>query len=502
MKGARQLILSGGIGKLIGVLRELLLAAIYGTGAPAAAWRVAQSSTLIPIQFFTADALAAGFLPNHSRLLSQDPRRAYVLYQVVNRFMLAVGVLLTIAVGVGHSVIIGLLAPGLDAPTTHLAASMLFVMTIAVPLYLSANMASYVEMSCGRFHLAARRPSLQSIGLITGTIAAWLLHRPILLAWGFTGAYAYMAAIGLFSVRRLTRDERRGGPVEGFGTREALALFWRSVRPVLLVPIASQGALAVERIVASLVSSSSVAALEYARLVSDTANVLVAAPIGLAVLANFGHMTHDEARPILTSLLERTFVVLIPLSWVLTVGARPITEIVFQRGEFNASSTAVTAEILAGLSLGLWAQVGGYICVKSLNATGRNKDAAISVICGALVWIAADLLLFHWIGAAAIGVGASTGAIVQLGVSAALSDATGWPGQTLVRYVPMSVVAAGLWIIGLFVVPDRLPLQIGMTTLVGVMILATIVADPHLRRQAVALTRAAARPSAEATPAS
>ncbi|MEG3065002.1 hypothetical protein [Acetomicrobium sp.] len=48
------LVLSSGsvIGKLVGFLREILMAALFGTGTHVAAYRVAQTAMLMPTEFF------------------------------------------------------------------------------------------------------------------------------------------------------------------------------------------------------------------------------------------------------------------------------------------------------------------------------------------------------------------------------------------------------------------------------------------------------------------
>src|SRR6266498_5028457 len=62
-----RLVLGGMAGKVLGLLRETLLAALFGAGRVVAANRVALTATFIPVNFFTADALSAGFLPLYVR---------------------------------------------------------------------------------------------------------------------------------------------------------------------------------------------------------------------------------------------------------------------------------------------------------------------------------------------------------------------------------------------------------------------------------------------------
>jgi putative peptidoglycan lipid II flippase len=56
------LLFSGSVlGKLVGFLREILIATIFGTGTYISAYRVAQTATLIPVEMFLSNSLEAGF---------------------------------------------------------------------------------------------------------------------------------------------------------------------------------------------------------------------------------------------------------------------------------------------------------------------------------------------------------------------------------------------------------------------------------------------------------
>ena len=434
MKGVRTLFFAGVIGKLLGVGRELLLAYLYGTGTTAAAYRIAQSATLIPVNFITADALSAGFLPNHSRLLSESAAKASVLYRVVRRYVLSVGLLVALGLVVSRELVIDLLAPGFDDGASKLAMSMLVVMALGVPFYLTTGMGSYVEMSHGTYRLASVRASVQSVGLVIGTLAGYYLERPTLLAWGFTGAYMLLAVWTFHRLRTLGILRTHTAP-DDYSTRDALGQFWRSVRPVILMPFALQGAMAVERATASLISHGTVAAVDYARLVTDTASVLIAAPLGLAVLTSLSVLDPTDSRQRLSDLLTKLFAVLIPASLGLACLASPLTVALFQRGAFDSGSTDLVRDVLVGLGAGLWAQVASYVLVKGLNAQGRNGAACLVVIVGSLVTITLDVALYQSLGAVALGIGVSVGGLVQLVLAAYLLGAIGDVCRQLAPYL-------------------------------------------------------------------
>jgi putative peptidoglycan lipid II flippase len=168
----------------------------------------------------------------------------------------------------------------------------------------------------------------------------------------------------------------------------------------------------VERRVASFVSGDAVAALDYARFVSDTSVLLLAMPLGLAGLGAMAGMSDARFRDAALRSFRMLLYAGAPLSLALAVHGEAIVRLVFARGAFGADSVAATAAILRWLSVGLWAQLIGYAGAKFLSARGRNVRliAIYALSIGANV--ALNLALFPLLGAAALGVAAAANSIV------------------------------------------------------------------------------------------
>jgi putative peptidoglycan lipid II flippase len=189
-------------GKLVGALREVLLAALFGTSGVVAALRAAQSATLIPVNFFTADSLSAGFLPLYSRYHQIDPRRAGALFWWVAGLLLLASLVVLGILLLGVSSWISLLVPGFGRDEREQTIQFVRIMGLGVPFYIAGGLFSYLEMGHGSYGLASARATLQSAGMIVGTLAAYVLQAPSLLAWGFTAAYLVFALWGGIRVVR------------------------------------------------------------------------------------------------------------------------------------------------------------------------------------------------------------------------------------------------------------------------------------------------------------
>lgn len=440
--GVRRLVLGGLAGKLLGMLREVLLAAAYGTGVPATATRVAQTGTLVPVDFFTADVLSAGFLPLHKELLRTDPDRADRLFRALRRGLWVLSAVLVAGLEVGAGSVVRLVAPGLEPTTAAASAEFLRVMALGIPSYLQFSLLSYLEMSHGRFRLAGVRATVQNLGMVVSLGAAWVLGEPVVLATGFALAYLGLHAWGVAQVADLVPH----GPVTG--TREVLAQVWRRVRPLLLLPVVLQGSVVTERVVASLLGDQVVAAVDYARFVASTGVNLLAVPLGLAGLAALAGLDHATARERLAGTVPGLLLVVVPASVVLTVGSAPVVQVLYARGAFDAAAVATSAAVLTGFGVGFWAQSSAYVLVKALNAAGRNRTAAGALLAGLVVTLAVNLSLHGVLGPVTLGLAASAGAVVTTVVAARPLGVAGVLGRWLLACLPVAALAGvlGWWV--------------------------------------------------------
>src|SRR5690606_22103676 len=64
------------VSKVLGLIREGMIAALFGTGQTAGAFRIAQTGTYAPVHFLTADALNSAFIPQYKAFRAVSVARA------------------------------------------------------------------------------------------------------------------------------------------------------------------------------------------------------------------------------------------------------------------------------------------------------------------------------------------------------------------------------------------------------------------------------------------
>jgi peptidoglycan biosynthesis protein MviN/MurJ (putative lipid II flippase) len=252
--------------------------------------------------------------------------------------------------------------------------------------------------------------------------------------------------IGAWWVRR--RGYLRGSDAAALETPDraaykvALAMFWRRLRPLLLIPVILQGSIAVERAVGSLLGVEVVAATEYARFVVDSCMALLAAPLGLAGLASFAKMGAGEVTGGLRRLVPPVLLIAVPLSLILSINSRGIVTLLYARGRFDEQAVDISSVMLLGFALGIWAQVVGYTFVKVLNARGANFQVAIVMALSFSAAAGLNLLLYrHW-GAFTLGVASSVCGLIMFIVSAHRLSVLRFSMGLLAALLPGAVAAA------------------------------------------------------------
>jgi putative peptidoglycan lipid II flippase len=416
-KATRALMRGGILGKLFGIMRELILAALFGTSAQIDAYRAALTGTMIPANFFLNDSLNAGFIPLYTRYLREDRAKADALFWSLNLLLGVAGLMVTGALLVAAGPAVRLLVPGFSAEALALTAQFVRVMALGLPFYIQSALFAYLEMGHARYTLQSLRASAQSVGLIAGTLLAFWLRQPVWLAWGFTGAYVVFAVTGgivLWRARLLAWPGTWSWPAAGLIMGE----FGRVIRPLLLLPVMMQGNTAVERIVASLLGVGVVASLDYAKMIAETGLVLIAVPVGLASLAELSRVDAEVARERLGRILTPMLLLLVPLSAFLALNCEQVVRLLYRRGAFNEESVALTQAILLGSSVGFWAWIISAVFVKALNAQMRNREAVLFMGVAFGINVTFNLCAWRYLGPITLGLGTSIYALVLFALSA------------------------------------------------------------------------------------
>jgi len=407
LKAFFKLLFGNIFGKFIGFIREIIIAALYGITAPVGAFRIAQSATLIIVNFFTSDSLNAGFIPLYNKYKKISFRKAQSLFWLLHFILGIFSIFLSIFLFISASSLIFLIAPGFNSQQHALAVLFVKILSIGIPFYILSSLYSYLAIANNSYLLASIRPTIQSLGMICGVTLAYYFSNIALFAWGFTIAYVIFF---LFSIKELVKMRLF---IFYFDNKKAILKdFWLTIRPLLLLPILLQGNIVVERIVSSYLGIQVVASVEYAKFITETGIVFLAMPLGLVGLSTLSNLNHEEVKEKLLQIIPLVLIITIPISLFLGINSKYIVEILFKRGAFNEDAAFLTQIILIGLSIGFWANIASYVMIKVLNSHRRNREVIIFMGIALSLNSLFNILSYKIFGPITIGIGSSIYGII------------------------------------------------------------------------------------------
>jgi len=440
------LMLGAIFGKALGFVREILMAQVFGASMIADGFRAATTGTMLPLALFQNESVPAILIPTHRGWQDEGeaPRRFAALTVALTLIGLAIMVLVEMFGAAWVRALVGGFSPDAQAATLDL----LDIMALGMPASVMINVLAAGEIALGRSRLTTIRSSLLNVSVIAGLVIIYFTHWLNALAWAFALAFNGLGIWGLWS---LVRD----GSLDftGLRPRHVIAAardFWRRLVPLLFVPLADQGNVWVERMLASRVSVGSLASLDYARTITDSAVLFISQPLGLTLLSR---TPSEEQHLRIAAVMRRLLVIAAPACVSLAIFAPDVARLVFARGAFNEAAVRMTAETLRGISVGLWASTIGWVVLRMLNSLGRNKTAALILVCAYLSNLVFNFILFHLPvslthGSLILGLGESMRGIVLLGATVVCLDLTiAMLGSLALAAIPAFVMT----ILGLYI---------------------------------------------------
>ncbi len=342
--------------RMFGFLREVVMAAYFGNGMAADAYRVAYAIPNLLLQLFGSAAIGSAFIPVITKYLTdKDDEGVNVVASSVINLLTLIFAFFMIICFVFAPQISKLIAPGFvsDAAKFNLTVQMTRIMTPAILFLGMSGFVMGMLHSYNHFTAPAVAPVFFNILIVSSIVILTPNVGPISLAVGVTlGALAQF----LFQVPFL----RNRGWTYSFklswnhpGVKQIAAL----VVPIVFSLASIEINVFIDTRFTSILEAGSVAAIHYALRVWNLPMGIFAIAISTVLFPMF---SRQAALKDLSGLkdsfslgLRVVFLVMIPASVGLIVLANPIIKLLFERGAFGIDATSVTAYALVFYSFGL-----------------------------------------------------------------------------------------------------------------------------------------------------
>ncbi len=382
------------ISRVLGFVRDILIAALLGAGPVADAFFVAFKLPNFFRRLFAEGAFNAVFVPLFAGILSRrGPLAATVFAGEVLALMAWALLVLVVLMQFGMPWLMLGLAPGFAAdPEKFDLAVALSRITFPYLLFISlVSLMGGVLNALGRFAAAATTPILLNLCLI-GALLGLARLTPTAghaLAWGVALAGALQFLWLVMACKRAGVLPRLPRPRLTPGSRRLLAL----MLPAALGAGVVQLNLVVDTIIASLLPTGSVSFLYYADRVNQLPLGVVGVAVGTALLPLLSRqVAAGQTAAALESqvrAVEFCLLLTLPAAAALVITAGPVIAGLFGRGAFAAGDAAKTSWALAAYACGLPA----YVLIKVLGPGFFARQDTRTPVRIALVSLLVNLVL-------------------------------------------------------------------------------------------------------------
>ncbi len=404
------------VSRVLGVVRDIVISHQFGTSRVLDAYFAAFTIPDLLFNVVAGGALGSAFIPTFAAALAQgDTNRAWRLASAVLNLALilltAIAlVLMVLAPQVAATAWQGF-SPEDQALTAHLMRWMLvtpivfglsgivmgilnthqhFVLPALAPVVYNA------AIIVGAVFLA---PTMGVYGLVAGVVAGAVLHLLIQVPWLFQRGIRYSPTLGL-----------NNPDVHEVG---------RLMLPRTIGLATVQINLFVNTILASALPAGRIAALSYAFRLMLLPHGIVALSLATAVFPTFSEQMArrelDEFRVTFSQVLRATLYLTVPAAVGLFLLGAPLVALLFQRGEFDAQSTAETAFALQFFAIGLFAHSCLEIVARAFYAMHDTKTPVLVGVLAMGLNLALSLLLIAPLAQGGLALANSLATIVEMG---------------------------------------------------------------------------------------
>jgi putative peptidoglycan lipid II flippase len=452
---ATLILIAYGLSRVLGAVRELVIANTFGTSHQLDDYRVAFGVPDLLFNLLLAGAISSAFIPVLSEhlALGQAQRAKEIAARVLNAaiLVLTAGAVVLFVIAPFY---VSLIAFGYS-PQDHELIVTLTRILLLQPIFLGAGgMVIGILTAYQRFFAQALAPLCYNAAIIVAAAVFAPQYGVTALAFGVVaGAILHLGV----QLPALWRTGWRPAAALGL-TDPGVRKVGRLMFPIALGLAAAQVNVFVDTILGTQLPAGRVAALRYA----DTVAQLPLGTFSQALaFVLFPFLARDAATGALESIRHRTALalrlnifVLVPASIGLAVLGGPIVAALFERGQFGPDSVRQTAYALTFFSLGLAGQAATALLVRvfyALQDVMTPLKISLAVIA---VNLATNVVLVHLLAQGGLALGTSIAATlnaVLLG-RALRGRLHGLEGRALLQtarraligVVPMGLVAAGV----------------------------------------------------------
>jgi putative peptidoglycan lipid II flippase len=399
------------ISRLLGLVRDLVLAQMFGADARTDAFLVAFKIPHLFRRFFVEGAFANALVPLLTQYRGQGLSGFLAAVSGSAAAILAVGTFMGM---LAAPILVVLFAPGFvldsgqwEESTALLRLTLPYVFFIGLTAFSGAVLNAH-----GRFALPAFTPVVLNLVLIS--FALWLspqLEAPIYaLAWAVLVAGLIQLGLQLPALGRLGLLPRPTLGVSHPGVRQ----LWQQMPKVLLGVSVLQLNLLVDTLFASFLAEGTISWLYYAERLLDFPLGLLGVALATVILPGLSQQHAEKAPEVFSRILgwalRWVLLFAVPAAVALWLLAYPIMATLFASAVFDDEDVAMAALALAAYAPGIVAFVAAKVLMPAFFARGDSQTPMRVALWSLAINVLLNLILVGPMGHAGLALATSLSA--------------------------------------------------------------------------------------------
>lgn len=420
MKETRTIIKTAGfmavatfLAKVCGLIRDMLIAAFFGTGMEADAYLAATKLPTTLFDLVIGGVISAAFIPIFNSVLKKEDKKSALVF--ANRFIgmvLLVTGLITIF-GIAFSdKLIYLMAPSFDRETHRLA---MHLSSIMFPMIICTGLAfSFVGIlqSFGEYNI----PAIMSLVSNLAVILYFIIFGKRFGVYGLAVTMVIAWSLQVFiQIPSLIKFEFNFRPQINFKDENV-----KSAMKLALPMLVSTWVQPLYTIVNTRLASGierGVSSLEYANrlyiVITGVFSFVITNLLFPKMSRAYAQGESDEAKEMLVASLKAVTLIILPIAAVCGALSKPIIALLYQHGGFTYADTLRTCGALSCYAFGMIALSYNEILSKSFFSMQNSKTPMINAIISMVANIVTAYSLSGRLGISGLAIAAAVGSYVN-----------------------------------------------------------------------------------------
>lgn len=408
------IILLAMIGRLLGFVKEAVIAAKFGTNVLTDAYVTAQTFPDILSIIVNSGVIGLVLIPTLIQLrINNDEKECWYVANSFFNLIFIISIIVCVIGIIGADYIVLCLAPGLSLEGKELAVKLTRVIAPCIIFLTGAGFCGAVLNSYKHFTIPSLGPILLNviiilviillgekisvlaivIGFLLGSIVQFIIQFPMLFRVGFCYKLYFFKLSP--QVKRVILS---GVPIIGV----TLLIYSRHL---------------IERIMASTLSDGSIAIMNFA-------NKLMLLPVSILPMAIvtviFPKLSEEAAvedinkyTQTISLSIRMMSLIIIPFAVILISMSLPLVKILFERGAFTSESSEITANVLMWLAVGIFSLSVNELFIRAFFALGNTFIPLITATISIIITVITNIILINWLGISGLAIGTSIGLIAN-----------------------------------------------------------------------------------------